>query len=79
MIAEVLDVEDHGMWRGRRSWTVRLRDERGTGAVSTHDVTNREDAITQARETFANRRHITPGEREAVRRANAALSKWSRS
>jgi hypothetical protein len=79
MIAEVLGVQDHGVWRGRRSWTIRLRDERGVGAVSTHDVTNEEDAIAQARETFANRLHITSEEREAVRRANAALGKWSRS
>jgi hypothetical protein len=69
----VRSVEDHGMWRGHRTWTVRVDGPTGPAQVSARDVDTRGDAIAQARATYAARRVFTAEERTAMTRANDAL------
>lgn len=69
----LLSVEDHGVFRGRRTWTVRLSDEHGTAQVNAVDVTTELEAVAQARETFASRRIPTDEERAAHARNAEAL------
>jgi hypothetical protein len=71
----VLSVEDHGMWRGRRTWTIRVDGPTGTAQVSAVDVDTSEAAIEQALDTYAQRHVFTSEERAAMKRTNEALSK----
>lgn len=69
----IISVEDHGMWRGHRTWTVRIDGPTGPAQVSARDCTTETTAITQALETYRNRRVFTDADREAMDRNNAAL------
>jgi hypothetical protein len=71
----ILGVEDHGVWRGQRTWTVRVDGATGPAQVSAVDVDTEPEAIAQAIATYRNRRVFTPAERDAMRRANAALGR----
>lgn len=70
---EVLEVRDHGVWRGRRRWTVRVDGPTGRAAVEAIDVDTAEAAVAQALETYASRRVFTPAERAALGRSSSAL------
>ena len=75
MTEQILSVEDHGIWRGHRTWTVRIDGPTGPAQVSAIDVTTKDEAIAQALETYRNRRVFTAEEREAMGRVNRALAR----
>ena len=75
MPEHIFSVTDHGVWRGRRRWTVRMDGPTGPAQVEAIDVETEARAIEQALETYRNRRVFTPEEREALRRTNDALRK----
>lgn len=69
----IVSVEDHGMFRGRRTWTVRVDGPTGATQVSVVDVETKPEAIAQALETYRNRRVFSEKERRAMRHANDTL------
>jgi hypothetical protein len=71
----ILGVEDHGIWRGRRTWTVRVDGPTGRAQVSAVDVETAPEATAQALETYRNRRVFTAADRDAMRRANGELGR----
>lgn len=75
MTVRIEGVEDHGVWRGHRSWTVHVDGPRGRAQVSARDVTTEAEAIAQARETYANARRFSEAEKVAVRRQQEALAR----
>lgn len=71
----VVSVTDDGVWRGRRTWTVRGTWRGEPVSVNVVDVDDEAAAIEQAREAMAARPDRSPAEREAMRRSNAALGR----
>lgn len=74
MNVSVVDVIDHGMWRGRHRWTVIVDGPTGRAQVSATGETEREarqDALT----TYRNRRVFTDEERAAADRTTQALGR----
>lgn len=71
----ILSVEDHGMWRGHRTWTVRIDGQSGPAQVSVIDEKTEARAITQALATYRGRRVFTDEERAAMQRANTTLGR----
>lgn len=74
----VRSVEDHGTWRGRRTWTVHVDGPTGPAQVSVLDVDTTEAAVEQARQTYTARHVFTEDERKALRQANEALQRGLR-
>lgn len=74
----IIDVTDHGMWRGHRTWTVHMDGPTGLAQVSVRDEKTEAKAIAQALETYRNRRVFTLAEREAMDRNNATLRRFAR-
>lgn len=71
----ILSVEDHGMWRGRRTWTVRIDGATGPAQVSVIDETTEAKAIEQALETYRGQRVFTEEEKAAMTRHQTALKR----
>lgn len=71
----IISVEDHGMFRGRRTWTVRMDGPTGLAQVSVLDATTETRAIADALETYRGRRVVSDEDRAAMQRANAALGR----
>lgn len=73
---KIVDVEDHGIWRGRRTWTVTVEDDEGKRhACSVPDHDTREAAEAEALQMMANKRKFTAEETAALRRSNEALQR----
>ena len=70
----ILSVEDQGVWRGRRRWTVRIDGPTGRTQVEAIDVETEAEAVEQARDTYISRRVFTAEEREALQRTTRALA-----
>jgi hypothetical protein len=73
---EVISVTDHGVWRGKRSWTVVIDGPTGRAQVSAHGR-YRGAAVADALNTYRARRVFTDDERAAMRRTSAALNHLS--
>lgn len=71
----IYSAEDHGMWRGHRTWTVRIDGPSGPAQVSVIDCTTETKAIEQALETYRNRRVFTDEEKAAMQRHQDAIKK----
>lgn len=71
----IFSVEDHGLWRGHRTWTVRMTGARGPAQISVIDVKTERLAIDEALGIYRERRDVTPVERAAMQTANAELAR----
>ncbi len=74
----VVSVEDHGIWRGHRTWTIRIDGPTGPAQVSATDCLTERKAIAQALKTYRARRVWTDAERAAMGRNGAALGNLRR-
>lgn len=70
--ARLIGVTDHGMWRGHHTWTIVLEDERGRSSVNARGD-DEDQAVAHARQTFADRRHLTEEEKASMRAINQHL------
>lgn len=76
-VATLLAIEDEGVHRGKRCWTVTLKDGRGRAQVVAHGASAGE-AEADARRTFATRRIPSLRERQEARAASIALEQGLR-
>lgn len=76
-VATLLAIEEEGVHRGKRCWTVTLKDGRGRAQVVANGA-NAGEAEVEARRTFATRRIATLQERQEARAATIALEQGLR-
>lgn len=76
-VATLLAIEDEGVHRSKRCWTVTLKDSRGRAQVVAHGE-NAGEAEAEARQTFATRRIPSLRERQEARVATIALEQGLR-
>lgn len=74
----ITSVEDHGIWRGHRTWTVCVDGPTGPAQVSVLDEKTEAKAIEQALDTYRNRRIFSDEDKAAMQKASRALGRGLR-